>query len=1140
MNLAEFLEDLSQQNIELWIEGDRLRYRGPVEALNPMLLNKIKQHKAEILQLLQKEFHTSKYYPLTYGQQGLWFLYKLTPHSAAYNLAFTARIRSDLNVQALQRAVQTLIVRHPTLRTTFGQRGVEFFQEVHECQKICLEQTDASAWNEDELTRRAIDAYRQPFNLEQEPPIRANLFTRSAQDHVFLLTIHHIAVDGFSFGILLDELRLLYDSEQTGRTVSLSPIKWQYQDFVHWQREFLSSPVRDNLQNYWQKQLAGELPVLNLPTDRPRPAIQNYQGASHTFELSKELTKSLREMAKAEGATLYMTLLTAFVVLLYRYTGQEDIIVGSPTEGRSQPEFDTVVGFFVNMLALRVNIVDNPTFSALLSQVRSTVLGALAHQDYPSSLLIERLHLNRDPSLPGLFPVSFNLLKLQAMAPDYELSVLPSSKARENWGGLLLEPFVIPQQEGQNDIVLDVIESTESLFGIFKYSTDLFDASTISRMAVNFQTLLEGIVANKGQQISSLPLLNQAEQDYLLLESNNRQVNYPQGECIHQLFEKSVKNTPNAIAVEYQGQQLTYQELNVRANQLAHHLIHLGVRPEVLVGICVERSLEMIVGLLGILKAGGAYVPLDPAYPQERLADMLNDSQASVLLTQESLRDRFGEYSGCIVNLDRQWQAISQECKENLSVDVQAQNLAYIIYTSGSTGKPKGVMICHRSLVNAYYGWEQAYQLRSHTSSHLQMASFCFDVFSGDMVRSLCSGGKLVLCPKELLLMPEQLYELMQKQKVDCGEFVPVVIRNLMAYLEKTGQNLDFLKVLIVGSDSWYVEEYQQLRRLCGENTRVINSYGVSEATIDSCYFESTTFKLPSDALVPIGRPFGNVEIYILDANHELVPIGVPGELYIGGDGLALGYLNRPQLTSEKYITNPFERKSKLYKAGDLARYLPDGNIEFLGRIDNQVKIRGFRIELGEIEAVLNTHPQIEQAVVITREDVSGNKRLVAYVVSNYELLSTNQLRELLKQKLPEYMVPSAFVTLDTLPLTANGKIDRRALPAPDIENGFALQFVAPRTPTEEVIANICAEVLGLKLVGINDNFFEMGGHSLLATQVISRLREAFSIDLPLRRLFDFPTVAGLAEQIENIRFYQQQLQDIASVTLNNREEIEF
>ncbi|KST68530.1 non-ribosomal peptide synthetase [Mastigocoleus testarum] len=1169
-NLVDFLKDLSQQNVELWVEGDKLRYRAPKEALTPTLLNQIKQHKTEITDLLREDIYSSKSYPLSYGQQGLWFLYKLAPHSAAYNIAFTTRICSHLNISALQRALQILIARHSTLRTRFGQGDREPFQEVDEFQEICIETIDASNWDEDKLTKEAIAAYKRPFDLERSV-IRVNLFTRSPQEYVLLLTIHHIAVDGFSFGIILDELRLLYEAENTGKKVSLAPIKYSYKDFVQWQDKMLKSPVAKELWGYWQKQFAGELPVLNMPTDYPRSPVQNDRGACYEFELTKELAESLRNVGKAQGVTFYMTLLAAFQVLLHRYTGQEDIVVGSPTEGRSKAEFSNTVGFFVNMLAMRVNFAQNPTFNLVLSQVRKTVLAALTHQDYPSPLLIERLQLNRDnPSLLGLFRASFNMLQFQEMAPEYELSMSTKTKTREDWGGLTLEPFVIPQQEGQNDLVLDIVETRESLVGVFRYRTDLFDETTIARMADNFHTLLEGIIINPEQDIASLPLLSEFERYYSLGEWNNNLVNYPCDRCIHELFADRVKEKPNAIALSFKDQQLTYQELNFRANKLARYLQRLGVRPEVRVGICVERSLEMVVGLLGILKAGGAYVALDSAYPQERLNFMVSDSQISVLLTQEKLVESLTDpdsSTGClevvdsqavdlqVVCLDKDWEVISQESETNLINSATSENLAYVVYTSGSTGTSKGIAIAHRSLINAYWAWKDSYQLDSLTS-HLQMASFSFDVFSGDLIRALCSGGKLVLCPREWLLEAQKLYNLMCKEKIDSAEFVPVVLRNLVQYLDKTKQNLHFMRLLVVGSDSLYVKEYQEFQHFCSSNTRLINSYGVSEATIDSTYFgckilenktlenkalesknsENIDINLSVDKLVPIGRPFNNTQIYILDSYLQPVPIGVPGELHIGGLGLARGYINRPEMNEQKFISNPFVNNKeiteevkkelqaqRLYKTGDLARYLPNGNIEFLGRIDNQVKLRGFRIELGEIEAVLSTHPEIQEVVVTVRTEQVDNKYLVAYIVPHQESLSTKKVRNFLRQKLPDYMVPSAFVILQALPLTPNGKIDRRALPAPDVEKNRQVEFVAPRTSTEEAIANIFASVLKLKRVGIHDNFFELGGHSLLATQVVSRLQQTFNIEFPLRSLLEFPTVAELNQNLSKYRQAESQ-----------------
>ncbi|HHH41604.1 MAG TPA: amino acid adenylation domain-containing protein, partial [Chloroflexi bacterium] len=669
-----------------------------------------------------------------------------------------------------------------------------------------------------------------------------------------------------------------------------------------------------------------------------------------------------------------------------------------------------------------------------------------------------------------------------------------------------------------------------------------------------------------------------------LVEWNDTATDHPQDLCVHRLIEAQAERTPDAVAVVLPSTEggpdarLTYGELNRRANQLAHHLRKRGVGPETVVGICVERSLEMIVGVLGVLKAGGAYLPLDPLYPPERLAYMLDDAGVAILLTDsntlprlpirmEATRDEAteatrGEASEAprdeateatrdeapgaeaslatrpsdlitqpsalrpqpsdlvTLNLD-DWTPFADEPDTNPEVPVSPTNLAYLIYTSGSTGQSKGVMIEHRSLVNAYRGWEASYRLRS-VRTHLQMANFAFDVFSGDLVRALCSGGRLVLCPREWLLDPERLYGLMRREGVECAEFVPAVLRHLIQYLDETGERLDFMRLLICGSDSWYVSEYRQFLRFCGPETRLINSFGLTEATIDSCFFEGSAMDLSGEQVVPIGRPFANVRLYILDDHLQPVPVGVPGELFIGGLGVARGYHNRPKLTEEKFIPDPFsdDPNARLYRTGDLARYLPDGNIEFLGRLDYQVKVRGYRIELGEIEATLGRHPAVREAAVVALEVAPGDKRLAAYIVPAGETVPTaGELRRFLQERLPDYMVPSAYVVMEALPLTPNGKVDRQALPEPEwSRRQLAGEYVAPRTPVEEVLAGIWSQVLGVEEVGVHDNFFELGGHSLLATQLVSRVREAFEIELPLRHVFECPTVATLAERIEIIR----------------------
>ncbi|MGK7902911.1 MAG: amino acid adenylation domain-containing protein [Hormoscilla sp.] len=919
--------------------------------------------------------------PLSRGQQALWFIYQKDPESVAYNIFITTRLAGELNLEAWRRAWQKLVGRHSILRTTYRTRDGKPVAVVSQDCNVKIEVTDASRWGSDELKAKIMAAVERPFNLETGPIMRLDLFTRSPQEYVQLITMHHIAGDRWSFDLLLKEFQVLYAAEvknlpEAEITNLLADSPWQYADYVSWQSEMLASARGEQLFRYWQKQLSDCLPILNLPTDKARPRVLSGQNQFHIVELDQGLIEKLRQLAFAQGVSLYRTLLAAFFVLLNRLSGQEDILLGSAMAARwSAEEFKSIVGYFSNEVVLRATLTENPTFTKFLACIHRTVTEAQAHQDYPFDLLVERLNPRRDASRNPLTQVDFTWRKHRW------------HQSRKLEKGLSMEPYLAGRQrETQFDLALGIEEIGKSLYGIWEYSADLFDADTICLWARHFICLLESIVANPEQRVAFLPLLRSEERDRLLVQWNSNVAEYPQDKYIHQLFEEQVERTPDSVAVVFEKQEVTYRELNQRANQLARYLQSLGVGLEVLVGICIERSVEMVVGLLGILKAGGAYLPLDPSYPRDRLAYLLEDSGVTLLLASEKSVARFRESKSKeqVVFLDKDWQVISQYSAENIALAAKPDSLAYVIYTSGSTGKPKGVEIEHKSLINAYRGWEQAYELPSQ-SSHLQMASFSFDVFTGDWVRALCSGAKLVLCPREFLLEPEKLYQLMLQEQVDCAEFVPAVMRNLIEYLENTEQNLDFMRVLAIGSDSWSVQEYERFRQFCGSGTRLVNSYGVSEATIDSCYFENANIQRPLESPVPIGKPFANALLYILDAHLQPVPIGVPGELHIGGIGLARGYLNRPELTAKKFIANPFspEEGARLYKTGDKARYLPDGNIELLGRIDNQVKIRGFRIEPGEIEALLAKRPEVRQTTVIVREDQPNNKRLVAYVVPN-------------------------------------------------------------------------------------------------------------------------------------------------------------
>jgi amino acid adenylation domain-containing protein len=1059
--------------------SDRIAQLSPQK--RELLLQKLQLNQEKtIFATIQLQSRNTNTFPLSFAQERLWFLNQLEPDNPFYNQPTALRLTGKLNLEVLKQTLTEILRRHESLRTNFTiveGKPVQIIQPIADFEIPIIELTNRSLSDRNEAIKKlAEQEAEKPFNLKQDLLLRTTLLKLSTSEHIVLFTTHHIVSDGWSTGILIQELATLYQAFLADRPSPLPELSIQYADFAVWQREWLQGKQLNTQLNYWKQQLDNNPPLLNLPTDYSRPAKLTYQGDTQSFTLSKSLTKALKVLGQQEGVTLFMTLIAAFKVLLYRYSHQEDITVGTPIANRNYEEIENLIGFFVNTLVLRTKFDNKSSFLDLLQQVKENTLGAYTHQDLPFEQLVEELkpkrHLNRNP----LFDVMFTLQN----APESELT-LP---------GLTFSALEEESLTAKFDLSLDMFESDTGLSGVFEYSTDLFESSSIARMSEHFQVLLEAIISQPETPILQLPLLTEDERQQLLFDWHDNQAEYPVEQCIHQLFEQQVNKTPNAVAVIYENQQLTYKQLNERANQLAHYLQTLGVKPEILVGICVERSLEMVVGILGILKAGGAYLPLNPTHPWKRLAEMLSDAQVSILLTQQSLVKSFEEYQGQLVALDSDWELIAQQNPQNpINHVVSSNNLAYLIYTSGSTGKPKGVMVEHSSLVNNYFAWSEAYQLSS-LKTHLQMANFAFDVFTGDWVRALCSGGKLVLCPQDLLLEAEKLYALIQQHQVDCGEFVPVVLRNLVQYLEKTNQVLE-MNLVICGSDSWYGREYAQFQQSLGKSTRLINSFGVTEATIDSCYFESKTRELLPEQLVPIGKPFANTELYILDASLQPVPIGIPGELYIGGAGVARGYLNQAQLTKEKFISHPFQNKSgnRLYKTGDQACYLPDGNLEFLGRTDYQVKIRGFRLELGEIEGILLQYSAIKDCVVIAQEDNTGDKKLVAYYVSA-QSLTVKQLREYLKSKLPDYMIPSVWVELDALPLTPNGKINRKALSIPDFDL-TGNNYIAPRTLTEIKIAQIWQEVLNLKQVGIDDNFFELGGHSLLATQVASKIRQS-------------------------------------------------
>ena len=1102
MTVTTLLAELLRRGVHLRVAQDQVSIRAPQGALTATHRSLLTQHKASICALLRERLGESvALSPLSHGQKALWFLYQLAPQSAAYNIMHAVRLCPTVDLQALHRALQGLMARHPCLRTTYITIDGEPAQRVHESLLMHLEVIEATAWSWQDLHAHMDREADRPFDLERGPVLRVTLYTRADQEPLLLLSVHHIVFDFISLTLFLNELCGLYAVE-TGQTeVSLPPLIRQYADYVRWQADLLASPKGEQLWAYWQKQLAGELPALHLPTDRPRLAVQTYEGVSHTLALSESLSQKLKELARAEGVTLYTLLLAAFQVLLHRYTAQEDILVGSPLAGRSRAEFAGIIGYFVNPVVLRADLSGNPPFKTFLRQVRHTVLAALEHGDYPFALVVERLQPARTPDRSPLFQVAFVLDKPPTLPGGSETPRLANEEGVAH--GLVLGTITGGQRGADFDLDLRILEDERAFSTTWRYNTDLFDSATIARMAEHFLVLLEGIVTHPDRQLSELPLLTETERYQLLTEWNATQADYPQEMCMHQLFEAQAEQTPEATAVVFEAASLTYRELDQRANQLAHHLQTLGVGPDVLVGICMERSLEMVIGLLGILKAGGAYVPLDPEYPKERLAFMITDAAVSVLVTQDRLVAHLPTHAAQVVCLQSTWEELAHYPVVSAGRAVTSTHLAYVLYTSGSTGQPKGVQIPHRALVNFLQTMRQQPGCTAHDTL-LAVTTLSFDIAALEIFLPLIVGGRLVVASREVATDGVQLSTYLAHTGATVMQATPATWQLLLA---AGWQGSKALTVLCGGEALPPALAAQLLER----SATVWNLYGPTEATI-----WATAFQVDArQGTIPIGRPIANTQIYLLDAHLHPVPLGVLGELHIGGVCLARGYLHRPELTTSKFIPHPFsdEPGARLYKTGDLARYLPDGTLEYLGRMDQQIKLHGFRIELGEIESILQQHAAVRESVVVMREDCPGEKRLVAYVVPHQTLApSVSAWRDFLKEKLPAYMLPTAFIMLDALPLLPNGKVNRQGLPAPDRSRPeLEHSAVLPRNAIEEVIAGLSASVLGLDQVGIYDDFFELGGHSLLATQLTSRIQDAFHIDIPLRRFFEAPTVAGLA-----------------------------
>ncbi|RKG94450.1 amino acid adenylation domain-containing protein, partial [Corallococcus carmarthensis] len=1036
--------------------------------------------------------------PLSFAQQRLWFLDQLTPDDSSYNLPVALRLIGRLDVEALRRAFEALVARHEALRTTFFEEEGQPFQRIHAPAEWALPVEDLSSLEESardaETLRLATREARQPFHLVHGPLLRTALLKLAEEAHVLLVTMHHIVSDGWSMGVLIRELASLYESFSGGRAPSLPPLPVRYADFALWQRQWLQGETLDAQLGYWKRQLAGAPSALELPTDRPRPADKSLRGATLPVHFASELTDSLRSLAQSEGATPFMLLLSAFQLLLSRYSGQDDVSVGSPIAGRTHTEAEGLIGFFVNTLVLRAQVNPLATFRELLAQVKATTLGAYEHQHVPFEKLVEVLQPSRDLSRSPLFQV---MLVLQN-APAEALRV----------PGMAFQPIPLEGNSSRFDLSLTLFEVPQGLTGFLEYSTDLFDASTVQRLMGHFGVLLASLAAQPDARVSALPLMTAAEQQRLLVEWNETDAAFPRDTCIHDAFTAQALRTPEALAVICRDQQLTFQELDARSNQLAHRLLKLGVGPDVRVVLCVERSVEALVGLLGILKAGGAYVPVDFRYPREWLAHVLTDTGAPVVLTQQRVRDVLPPHAAQVVLLDPDTAELAAESREAPGVAISAAQLAYVIYTSGSTGRPKGVMIQHRSVMNLRQGLATTvHQGRGAAERVSVNAPLSFDASVQQLVQ-LLDGHTLCIVPDEARADAGELVKRIRQDALDVLDCSPAHLRLLVD--EGLLERQVILRRVLVGGEAVDPATWRHLAQ--APRLRAFNVYGPTECTVDAtaCAFDAS----PTPT---IGRPLPNVRAYVLDKSLRLVPVGVVGELFLGGEGVARGYLNRPELTADRFIPDGFSSTpgARLYRTGDVVRWRADGMLDYQGRADFQVKVRGFRIELGEIEASLLKHPQVHAAVVLAREDIPGDKRLVAYVVPTEgtgSALTVDVLKDWLKQFLPEHMRPSAFLVLEALPLNANGKVDRKALPVPDASP--LADFVAPRTSTEEQLAALFTQVLRVERVGIHDDFFALGGHSLLATQLVSRVRTAFGAELPLRALFEAPTVAALAERL--------------------------
>ena len=1035
--------------------------------------------------------------PPSFAQQGLWFIDQLEPGGAIYNVPKALRVRGDLRRELLERVLSEVVRRHEVLRTRFELREGQPAQIIDRASPVAASVIDVSGLEErqreKEARRVAGEEAARGFDLSRGPLLRAKILRLGGQDQALLLTMHHIVSDEWSMGVLINEVNRLYAAYSRGEASPLEELPIQYADYAVWQREWLRGEALDHQVSYWREQLEG-VEALELPTDYRRPVIQSHEGAGEGVLIPAETLDRLRELGRREGVTMFMLLMSAFKILLHRYGGQEQIVVGTPIAGRNQLELEPLIGFFVNMLAIKTDLGGEPSIREAISREREASLEAYAHQDVPFEKIVEELQPERDLSRHPIFQVTF----------VYEKAT-EERVAAEN---LRLSEFGTGFTQAQYDLGLTVVEGARGLAAAIEYCKALFDGVRVRRMLWHLRMLLEGMAEDADRKIGQIEILSESEKAQILSEWNDTQVAYPGEKRVHELFEQQVELTPDAVAAICGGEQLTYQELDRRADQLAQYLMEKGVDAEQVVGICLDRSLEMLVGLLGILKSGGAFLPLEPQSPLQRLVELLEDCSVKVLLTELKLSEKFRPWREEKVELDMMWEAIAAGRGERRRREVRGENLAYVIYTSGSSGRAKGAMITHRGLSD--YSQDVSRRLGLGGGDRFyQFASLGFDVMVEEIFPGWVSGAAIVLGGGENLESVEEMEQRVEREQVSMIE-VPTAYWEQWARViaGRSGTRGKSLRKVIVGGermDTGRISDWEM------GGKELVHVYGLSETTVTTSLYE---VKERAGVEVPIGRPIGNTQVYILDRNQRIVGEGIAGEIYIGGEGVGRGYWGEEALTAERYVPNPYGegRGERLYRTGDIGRWLRDGNIEFIGRRDEQVKIRGYRIELGEIETRLAEHTAVAQAAVMAREE-AGEKRLVAYVVmKDGEASRVSELREYLKERLPDYMAPGVYVRLERLPLTTNGKVDKRALL--ELENrvyGVEESVEEPRNEVEETLVRIWKQVLRIDQIGIKDKFFDLGGHSLRAIKVIARIREHFDVDLPLRSIFEAQTISELA-----------------------------